>query len=100
MDIYIRTVIKIHDGGCRHLRFQNIGAISLLLDQSSPNLVEILRLQTYQNISMLSPNAQMAAAPTLECKQLMLFFTIQLISTKIENFKFNLKQVHDDKTRK
>jgi len=33
---------KIQDGGRRHLEFGKTVAISLLFDQSSPNLVEIL----------------------------------------------------------
>jgi hypothetical protein len=34
-----RTFIKIQDGGGRHLEFRKTVAISLLFDQSLPNLV-------------------------------------------------------------
>jgi len=37
-------VAKIQDGSCRHLEFLKTVAISLLFDQSSPDLLGILLL--------------------------------------------------------
>ena len=36
-----RIITKFQDGRCRHLELRKILAISLLVDQSSPNLVEM-----------------------------------------------------------
>ena len=69
------------DGCYRHLEFRKSVAISLLLDQSSPNLVEMLKIFDVELIQLLHKNAN--------------FLAFKMAVAAILNFENRLPFLHD-----